>query len=221
MATRRETIGWIAGSGFFLSGCNVGGSASYHFRMTVEVETPAGLKTGSAIYKVLAEKNNTRLLAEERAGGTVTRGEAVTVDLPGGPLFILLKLPEGNDSLGAVATFALSPDTRRGDIDAYMSAVRSLGGLFGGAKAELPRADWPMMVRFTDIRDPKSIEGVDPDAIGVKRIVVETTDDALTTGIEKKIPWLPRIYQMGIGPDFRPAGIPLGDFKRLFSTEVR
>ena len=62
---------------------------------------------------------------------------------------------------------------------------------------------------------------VDPDAIGVKRIVVETTDDALTTGIEKKIPWLPRIYQMGIGPDFRPAGIPLGDFKRLFSTEVR
>lgn len=70
-----------------LSGCGLFNTkASYRFRMTVEVATPQGLRTGSSVYEVVAEQNNTRRLADERAGGTVTRGEAVVVDLPVGTI---------------------------------------------------------------------------------------------------------------------------------------
>ncbi len=48
-----------------------------------------------------------------------------------------------------------------------------------------------MMVRFRDLNDPKSVEKVDPEAIGVRRITVETTSDDVTTGIEKRLRWLP------------------------------
>lgn len=46
------------------------------------------------------------------------------------------------------------------------------------------------MVRFGDLNDPKSVKQVDPEAVGVRRIVLETTSDPVTTGIEKRLGWL-------------------------------
>lgn len=60
----------------------------------------------------------------------------------------------------------------------------------GEVKAELPRAEWPMMVRFRDINDPMNVEQVAPKAAGVRRIVVETTRDPVTTGIMNRLGWL-------------------------------
>ena len=219
---RRNFVSLLGGSALLsLSGCGyLNSRASYRFRMTVEVDTPQGIKSGSSVYEVLAEKNNTRVLAEERAGGTRTRGQALIVDLPSGPLFVLLATDTAGESLGSVATYALAGENARGGIDHFLPAVRKLGGWFSDYKAELPRENWPMMVRFSQINDPTTIEKVDPQLIGVKRIVVETTDDDVTNGIENRIPWLPNIYKMEIGSDFRPNGIPLGNFKRLFSTEI-
>ena len=113
------------------------------------------------------------------------------VDLPNGPMFVTLKMPVSGNDLGALATLTLAPSTRRGDVDAFIDAVRTLGDAREGeAKAALPRADWPLMVRFGDINDPKTVEQVDPDTIGVKRIVLETTRADVTTGIEKRLGWL-------------------------------
>ena len=47
-----------------------------------------------------------------------------------------------------------------------------------------------MLVTFGDINDPKSVERIDPAAIGVRRIIVEVTDEPVTTGIEKRLGWL-------------------------------
>ncbi len=47
---------------------------------------------------------------------------------------------------------------------------------------------WPRLVRFRDGRDPKSIELVSPDSIGVSRITIEVTKDDISTGIEEKLP---------------------------------
>jgi len=131
--------------------------------------------------------------APVRAGGGGLRGEAVAVDLPDNrTLFVLLKTEGRAERLASAATLALSgkkPDEVR-EVDAYVSPVRSLGGWFGGAEAEPERAQWPMMVRFGDIADPKSVRQVDPDTIGVQRIHLETTDDEVTVGIEKRIPWI-------------------------------
>jgi hypothetical protein len=189
MMARRGALGLLAGTvAALLSGCgSFFRSGSYRFRMTVEVETPEGVRTGSSVYEVTATKSPA-LTSEEHEGGGGLRGEAVVVDLPGGPLFVTLKMPVAGESLGAAATLALAPETRRGNVDAYVAAVDRLGGVSDGTKAELPRKQWPLMVRFRDIADPASVEEAYPDAIGVKRILLETTHDEMTRGIEKKMP---------------------------------
>jgi hypothetical protein len=55
-----------------------------------------------------------------------------------------------------------------------------------------------MLVTFTDITDPKSVQRVDPanlaasfgPGVKLKRIVVETTSERVTTGIQKRLGWL-------------------------------
>ena len=191
MMARRGVMGVLAGAAAaVLGGCGVlGGEKSYRFRMTVEVETPLGLRTGSGVYEVSARKL-IALTSEEAEGSAGARGEATVVDLADGPLFVLLKNDDAGQPLHSRVTAALAPDAQIRNIDDYLATVGKLGGWFGGARAELPREDWPMIVRFRDIADPKSVEKVDPEAIGVKRIVVETTSDDVTTGIEKRLGWL-------------------------------
>jgi hypothetical protein len=171
-----------------LGGCGLL-EASYRFRMIVEVDTPEGPVSGSSVYEVTAHKT-LRLTSEETAGGGGLRGEAVVVDLPNGPLFVLLKIPDARGRLASEATQALSGGKQLADIDEYVAAVRSLGSWFGGAEAELPRKYWPLMVRFRVIGDPKSVERVDPEAIGVRRIRLETTSDKVTDGIVERLGWL-------------------------------
>ncbi len=53
-----------------------------------------------------------------------------------------------------------------------------------------------MLVRFRNIRDPSSVETVDPDnlaksfgaGVRLKRITVQITDDPVTSGIDKRLP---------------------------------
>ena len=62
------------------------------------------------------------------------------------------------------------------------------------ASAELVPEEIPMLVRFRDIDDPKSVEEVDPEDLaksfgpGVKlaRVTIEMTRDPVTKGIKKQ-----------------------------------
>jgi hypothetical protein len=188
-------------------------TSSYRFRMTVEIETPQGLRTGSSVMEEGAYKK-LKLTSEEHGGGGYTHGEAVVVDLPDGPVFALLTLGDGQQPLGYIVTNALAPDMKLADIDAYVATVGKLGRPWSGSvKADLPRLrdigaqfrenryenGWPVMVRFRDIKVPKSVERVDPAKIGVKRIWVETTSDPVTRGIEKRLAWLDNME--GFRPD--------------------
>lgn len=164
-------------------------SYTYRFKMTVEVETPQGARAGLSVYEVTAHES-VALTSEERKGGGGLRGEAVTVDLPGGPLFVTLKMPVAGQDLGEATTFALARQAERGNVEAYVAAVGELGRMSGSARAELPRKDWPLMVRFGELADPASVVEADPQAAGVRRIVIETTSDDVTTGIEKRLGWL-------------------------------
>lgn len=200
MMARRGVMGLLgAAATVVLAGsCGSPGSASYRFRMTVEVETPQGLKTGSSVMEVRL----TRGLAIGDSSGVSSsvRGEAVVVELPGGPLFVLLQVPDAGSPLQAIVPDALLGRQSSGP-DEVMADTARLGSIwFSEYKAELPRRrnngfqasdnGWPLMVRFRDLNDPKSVEKVDPDAIGVKRIVVETTGDDVTTGIKERLGWL-------------------------------
>lgn len=77
---------------------------SYRFRMTVEVDTPDGLKTGSSVYEVTAE-GRWSPLPETQSSFLGERGEAVAVEIaPGRTLFALLKT---DARLGDMATLSM------------------------------------------------------------------------------------------------------------------
>ncbi len=216
---------------------------TYRYRLTVEVDTPEGLKSGSSVIEVATSKGSKYSIPSPGALSYKVRGEAVTVDLGSrGLLFALLRSDESAD-WAAGAFEAMAPattiDERMKSDDAYgdsRAAVLALKGpqvvprwrepYRSGTKQ--PRSGYPMFVRFADIADPKTVAKVDPDALvasfgkGIKlrRITVERTGDAVTTGIEGRLGWLPNVYSMGLGPEFKPVGIPVGDFQRLFSTEI-
>lgn len=232
MMARRGVMGVLAGAAAaVLGGCG-GSSASYRFRMTVEVETPQGLKTGSSVMEVRLTRG--MAIGDSSGVGSSVRGEAVVVDLPHGPLFVLLQVPDGGPPLQAIVPDALLGRRSSGP-DEVMADTAKLGSTwFSEYKADLPRHrdngseqsdnGWPLMVRFRDLRYPKSVEKVDPEAIGVKRIVIETTGDEVTTGIEKRLRWL-RDEGLTLDPDSGPSFSPnpplaLTIRQREFSTEI-
>jgi hypothetical protein len=61
---------------------------------------------------------------------------------------------------------------------------------------------WPMLVTFTNLRDPMSVERVDPanlsaqfgEGVRLRRITVQVTDDDVTEGMEE------RLGQLGLQP---------------------
>lgn len=190
MMVRRGVLGLLAGGAvFLLSGCGlISSRASYRFRMTVEVETPSGLRAGSSVYEFIAAKNTMKLLADERSGGVRTLGEATIIELDGGPVFVTLVSPVAGVDLGGEATEALLATLPDDGGDDYIAAIDKLGGWFADpASAELPREKWPLMVRFDNVNDPASAQPVNPDVIGVKRILLETTRDELTVVIRERL----------------------------------
>ncbi|HTK84182.1 MAG TPA: hypothetical protein VL625_03765 [Patescibacteria group bacterium] len=56
-------------------------AASGRYKITVTVETPEGLKTGSAVREIYAKSGGPTMLAEASSGHVDATGEAVVVDL--------------------------------------------------------------------------------------------------------------------------------------------
>ena len=143
---------------------------------------------GSSVYEVSA-RNTPKLLPEEGARQIELRGEAVVVDLDSGPIFVLMSGRNKQPTdIVEISMRTLDPEFKN-----WTNSAESAGRLSGWSehKGEVSRADWPTMVRFGDLNDPKSVQPVDPTEIGVKRIMLETTNDDVTTGVVKRLRWLP------------------------------
>lgn len=177
-----------------VTGCAELFPETYHFRMTVEVETPEGARSGSSVYKVWAN-NKTPLLPEESKREWGVNGDAVAVDLPGGrTLFALLKTGAAHGDLAGLSMAALDPAFRN---DIVESARRISSGRGVLQKAVVRPEDYPMLVMFRDIDDPASVERVDPANLatsfgpgyGLRRIIVEITNERVSRGIENRLDW--------------------------------
>lgn len=59
----------------------------------------------------------------------------------------------------------------------------------------------PMLVHFSDLNDPKSVVQVDPTDLGasfgtgvvLRDVIIEVTEEPITTGIVARLPWLKTI----------------------------
>lgn len=196
MMARRGMLGVLAGgAAALLGGCGLSGNASYRFKMTVEVETPEGVKTGWSVYEVQGIGTQD-LITGGNGSYTKLRGEAVAVDLPGGKtLFALLRMANAtsaDDHVGIMSMMTMDPAMTNTKKD--QSAKRIARGDGIKSPANVAPENYPMLVMFRDNSDPTSVELVDPQMIGVKRIMVEVTEEDVTAAIEG------RLAEMGIEP---------------------
>lgn len=176
---------------FFNAGCSAESTERYRFRMTVEVEMPQGLRTGSSVYEILAWRPQIR-------NGTDrlwrVEGEAVAVDLPNGKtLFALLKTNAMHNDMAGLSMTALDPAF---DNDIIESAARIASGQSIQSPAEVAPSDYPMLVVFRDLEDSKSLEQVASNdlatafgaGVKLKRITVAVTNEDMTVRVKKRLP---------------------------------
>jgi hypothetical protein len=202
---------WLALAALMLPACTAAEDApedkapDYRYRLTVEVETPEGVKTGSSVIEVRQSIGRTTMDGFGEQIYLRIRGEAVAVDLPDGRTLYALLRSGGDVEWAARVIPLLSPDAKD---DNSLDDFLLLEG-----KQELPRrwtaqgpfnnvSAYPMMVTFGDLADPTSVELVDPDdlaatfgeSVKLKRITAELTHDPVTTGIDERLGWLPNYY---------------------------
>lgn len=176
----------------------------HKYRITVEVETPKGIKSASSILAVTPDRGYSR------KGQTSTSGDAVFVDLGGGSnLVALLAHLDDNrldlDAANYVALRAYNAAAGRrvnfNDMSRQTGAVPVQGAVL------------PVLVTFTDPSDPSTARAVPPDhaedVLGkgyrLKGVTAEVVPNGLwpidfggllgqpvTRGIVARLPWLDR-----------------------------
>lgn len=191
---RRSCLALLAGYAVSLAAC-APSLPDYRYRLTVEVDTPHGMRSGSSVIQVASHVSSQYSLAPGDVTTQVT-GEAVAVDLPGGKtLFALLSKPDSAEGANAYAFDALISKPWIGSNE-YIANVNVLARRRD--VGVLPVKDWPMLVTFSDTDAPASVRSVDPlnlaiefgSAMKIRRITVQVTSDRVTTGIEKRLKWL-------------------------------
>jgi len=187
-----------------VAGC--GRTESYRYKLTLAVNTPAGVKRGSSVVEVMFW--NVSIPAK----GTThkLRGEAFYLDLGSGarPLVALLTSQlhpkygkdtrwtrdAGPDDNLLSRIYGEPPPL---DLIEYVSHIARMRG-----RRAITPGDLPDLVSFADINDPKTVIKVDPNdlqatlgpGVSWNEITLESTDEPVTLGIETKLPWIPEHY---------------------------
>jgi hypothetical protein len=172
----------------------------HKYRLTVEVETPGGVKSASGIMAVHPDRSYSR------GGRTRTRGDAVFVDLGGGKNLLALLAHIDNKSLDldAMNYVALRAYNAAGRKVSFNEMSRTTGVV------PVKGALVPVLVTFADLSDPGTAHVVPPDQMEatlgkgfrVGSISAEVVPNGLwpldfggplgepvTRGIEAKLPW--------------------------------
>jgi hypothetical protein len=192
----------------------------HKYRLTVEVETPTGIKSASGVMSVHPDRGYSR------AGHTATRGDAVFVDLGGGKNIVALlahldKSVE-TDGINYVALRAYKASGRNvsfNEMNRVTGTVPVTGALI------------PVLLTFTDPSDPATAHAVRPDDLeaafgngfhlhGVSAEVVPNglwpldfggaLGEPVTRGIESKLPWL-NGKNDAAAIALRAAGLPMSE----------
>ena len=124
---------------------------------------------------------------------------------PGRTLFALLR-SENDVDWAARVMLLLAPKTEGEPFAQQFDNMLMLAGEIALPRTWPPaghldeHSAYPMLVTFGDLSDPTSIEKVDPDdlaatfgeGVSLKRITLQLTGDAVTSGIEERLTWFPK-----------------------------
>lgn len=169
---------------------------TFRYRLTVEIETPAGLRTGSSVIEVRTVDRGRGFPGPEAGGirhGVV--GDATYLKLPDGRyIFAILRDNGTNPSnFPSAAPFWAFNNQLPADRSNYHQVYRALTQAKG--KAELPPEHLPMFVMFDNIRRSDTVKSVSPDdfksqlGIKLRSVTVEITKDPINDDIASILPW--------------------------------
>jgi hypothetical protein len=189
----------------------------HKYRLTVEVETPGGVKSASGVMSVHPDRGYSR------RGRTTAKGDAVVVDLGGGKnLVALLAHLEKTIDLDGMNYVALRAYRAAGSSVSFNELNRMTGAV------PVTGALIPLLVTFSDPGDPATARAISPDDLeaalgkgfhlhGVSAEVVPNglwpldfggpLGEPVTRGIEAKLPWL-KLADGSAAVALRAAGLP-------------
>jgi hypothetical protein len=169
-----KRIAIIAGTIFAVIVCYLAmyPTSSYRFRITLDVDTPQGLKSGSSVMEVRTWRYPAWVTLGNSTGESSLKGEAVVLDLgpdiggkPRNVIALMVLGPRGDDESfyllpGKVfePVWAQKPD--RGEFRVPSSELPKLPA---GTNAELRGDLIPTLVTFSDPGDPKTVRVVRSD----------------------------------------------------------
>lgn len=200
MMARRGAFGILAGGALalLLSTC-WSKTKTFRYKMTVEVETPEGAKTGTSVREIaLTDSLRVPMIGEDR-GSSRLRGEAVVVDIAqNSSLFVLLTNSRYGTDYGTkeiLSLFNKAEFQSDNSIELWpiMPVISGRSPKYHNQDAVLP-----MLVGFKDIDDPASVFLVKPNdlathfgsGVSLSRIRIEATDESVTERIGERLNWL-------------------------------
>ena len=191
----------------------------HKYRLTVEVETPDGVKSGSGIVAITPDRGYSR------KGHTSASGDAIFVDLGNGRnLVALLAHVDKSVDLDAINYVALRAYTAASGKRANFNDMSRMTGIVP-VKGELV----PVLVTFADPTNPGTARSVPPDdvesALGrgyrLRSVTAEVVPngfwpidfggplgDPVTRGILASLPWLTPPDEAAAATALRAAGVP-------------
>ena len=167
---------------------------AWNQKITLVVDTPDGIKTGSAITRVEWKQNHFF-----KDGGNWWRkvyGEATYVDLGGGR-YLFATIGESSTSTMAIRT--LQPGyPRRWSFEDFYEEFTSLK-----KPLVIPEDKYPLLVTFGNINEPESVMQITSNTIrdiigeniSIKTIIVEETIESETyDNLPKSMNWIKKFY---------------------------
>ncbi len=202
-------LSWLVGMAMVLRGPSYDEvQAQWNQRLTITLDTPLGERSGSAVQHIFwagpATKDEGKPLGDGAHSAWTVTGEAVVVEVsPGKYLFALLKAPSGfiGDPGKNLAYALLQSNGTKGYVSSE-ATINLIKALPLEQPVPLPPKAWPLMVTFSDIADPKSVQRVDPEdlaasfgpGVRLKAVTLEVTDEAVTEGkVEAVLGWLEEV----------------------------
>ncbi|MGD9851517.1 MAG: hypothetical protein AB7T38_09635 [Nitrospirales bacterium] len=177
-------------------------SHSWHQKMTVEVEVEGQPYSGSSVVEMSVFGHPDLPLVHGNRDLEM-QGEAVMVELQDNRyLFALL-------TYNAFLASKVFQDRMEGALsesgERWAKIISNLR-----ETREINPKDYPLLVTFTDINDPKTVKTVDPDnlagtfgpGVSLKRITLEITDEPVTEGkIAQVLGWIDDLKKYRTDPN--------------------
>ena len=181
-------------------------TAQFNYKLTLEADTPDGPKTGSTVIS-LDFGSQFDVNGGGRRHSLEVSGEALYLDLGRGKnLFVTLtEYASGREGRGIGLDGANSPIWLPKNVLSLKwqpGEERELARQVLAAKAagpeDVPFLALPTTVTFGNMADPKSVALVDPRNLSatfgpgyeLKSATIEITDEPVTRGIAKVLPWM-------------------------------